>query len=99
MADRKVEVEHWNCFQCGQPIEVRILTHPDEEAPNCYCVPAGCFITCMVTSEIPPDDDDDDEEEEEEYVVMCNDKCARKVLADYDAIPSDRETDPEGLPQ
>jgi len=90
MTDRKIEVEHWECFECEQPIEVQILTHPDDEAPNLYCVPAGCFITTII-------DDDEDGEDEEEFIVMCNAKCARKMLADYDT-PPDRETDPEGLP-
>jgi hypothetical protein len=93
MPDRKIVVDHWECLQCGQPIEVQILTHEDEEAPNLYCVPAGCFLTCMVV-----DDDEDMESDEEEYVVFCNAKCARKMLEDYDA-PPDRETDPESLPQ
>lgn len=83
MADRKVEVEHWDCFECAQPIEVRILTHDHEEAPNVYNVPAGCYLTCLVV-------EDEDGEEEEEYVVFCNAKCVNKMLAEYD-LPAAKE--------
>jgi hypothetical protein len=98
MADRKVEVEIWQCFECDQDIEVRILAHDNEEAPNVYNVPTGCFLTCMA---MPDEDDDPDDEPEEEYIVFCNAKCASACLAEYDeaVAPPDRETDPEGLPQ
>lgn len=95
MADRKVEVEHWDCFECGQAIEVRILTHDHEEAPNCFNVPAGCFLTCIDVSD-EDDEDDGDEEGTEEFVVFCNAKCAGKMLDEYDLPEPAAE---EALPQ
>jgi hypothetical protein len=84
MADRKVQVEMWECFECDQEIEVRRMSHPDPEAPDFFTVPAGVFITCMVV-----DDDDDDvdpslQEGEEQYVVCCSTKCASMMLDGYD---------------
>ena len=94
MADRKVQVEIWQCFECDQDIEVRILTSEHPEAPNCFNAPTGCFITCMTMED---DEYIDPEDAEEEFVVFCNAKCASKCLDEYETLPSDRET--ETLPQ
>jgi len=84
MAERKVNVETWACFECRQEIEVKILSSMHPEAPDLFTVPLGCLITCMTV--VDEDDEDEDEDEgDERFIVLCNAKCGNKMLDDYDA--------------